>query len=74
MERLLGAINTPIFDVVMIPGKSYCFIRCTSTELSQLVYAELHGRTKLAQNDGVLYCSYSVDGKNNDGTKIFLVS
>lgn len=65
MDQLLDEINRvggSVADVIMVPGKSYCFVRCAERELSRQVYEGLHGKSKLGQNDGVLYLSYCNDG------------
>lgn len=49
-------------EIIMIPGKSYCFIRCLNVANAQNIYTGLHGRAKLAQNHCVLYLSYATDG------------
>lgn len=42
----------------MLPGKSYCFLRCCTANDALRIFAGLHGATNLAQNAGVLYVSY----------------
>lgn len=42
----------------MLPGKSYCFLRCCTPNDARQIFAGLHGATTLAQNAGVLYVSY----------------
>lgn len=65
MDQLLDEINRfgCVKDVIMVPGKSYCFLQCLNIEESKKVYDGLHGQSKLAQNDGVLYLSYCSTGK-----------
>lgn len=46
----------------MLPAKSYCFVECTNEQDSETIYQNLHGKTNLAQNDGVLYLSYCQSG------------
>lgn len=42
----------------MIFGKSYCFIRAASQPDAQRIYSGMHGNSRLAQKDGVLYLMY----------------
>lgn len=66
MDQLLDEIHrhdASVLDVIMVPGKSYCFARCSDIDESRRVYERLHGRSRLGQNDGVLYLSYCSDGK-----------
>lgn len=66
MDQLLEEINrvgSSVAEVIMVPGKSYCFARCSSSDQARQVYDGLHGQSKLGQHDGVLYLSYCDDGK-----------
>lgn len=50
--------NASIREVIMVPGKSFCFLRAESLDDAGKVYEMLHGKTKLAQHEGCLYLSY----------------
>lgn len=50
-------------NIVMLPGKSYCFIKCLDNNNAQQIYEGMHGKSKLAQNCNVLYLTYCLDGK-----------
>jgi alkylated DNA repair protein alkB homolog 8 len=62
-EQVLDEINrignVLIENVVMIPGKSYCFLQFITPENAETVHSHMNASTKLGQNDGVLYLSYS---------------
>lgn len=64
-ERLLEEVikYSNVVEIVMLPGKSYCFISCERIEYAEKIYQGLHGHCKLAQNNGVLYLSYCATGK-----------
>lgn len=52
-----------VMDVVMIPGKSYCFLECVSEIDASSIYSGLHGIAPLAQNNCVIYLSYCISGR-----------
>lgn len=62
-EVLIDEVNkiSPIEDIIMIPGKSYCFLKFFNLEDSINVFTAMHGKSKLGQNGVPLYLSYSVD-------------
>lgn len=62
-EVLIDEVNqiSPIDDIIMIPGKSYCFLKFFNLEDSINVFTAMHGKSKLGQNGVPLYLSYSVD-------------
>lgn len=53
LERF-GAVD----DIVMLKGKSYCFVRCSDASNAKTIYENVHGRSELGQNDGPLYLSF----------------
>lgn len=76
MDQLLEEINRIgrcVTDVIMVPGKSYCFARCSTVDESRLIYEGLHGKCSLGQNDGVLYLSYCADGKYTYICNMYLI-
>lgn len=46
----------------MMPGKSYCFAVCTDEASAVNIYNETHGKSRLGQNDTVIYLSYCENG------------
>ncbi|GAB0088157.1 Alkylated DNA repair protein alkB homolog 8 [Sergentomyia squamirostris] len=59
-ESILSEIeNTAgISSILMLPGKSYCFLTCSTVEDSQKIFKEFHGKAKLGQNNGIVYLSF----------------
>lgn len=49
-------------DIIMVQGKSYCFIQCADVTHAQTIYNALHGQAHLAQNGGIVYLSYCDTG------------
>lgn len=49
-------------QIFMIKGKSYCFVKCFDEQQAQQIFDTIHGKSKLAQNDGVLYLSFCQNG------------
>jgi hypothetical protein len=50
-------------SIVMLPGKSYCFIIFKDTLYASKAYAAMHGKIKLTPNDsGPLYLAYAEKG------------
>lgn len=49
--------------MIMVPGKSFCFVKCGELKDSMRIYEGMHGQSRLAQNEGVLYLSYCDAGK-----------
>ncbi|CAO1439051.1 unnamed protein product [Diamesa serratosioi] len=45
-------------DVVMIPKKSYCFLKFHNLESAVIIFEQMNGISKLGQNDSVLLMSY----------------
>lgn len=42
---------------MMIPQKSYCFLRCCSEHDANEIYRNLHGQATIGQNNTVIYLS-----------------
>lgn len=63
-EQLLSEIAHfgAISDIVMLKGKSYCFVRCASVESAISIYSNAHGKSTLGQSNGPLYLSYCDEG------------
>lgn len=53
-----GAIS----DVCMLREKSYCFAVCVDQTNAQRIYEGVHGKSRLGQNDTVIYLSYCTEG------------
>jgi hypothetical protein len=50
-------------SIVMLPGKSYCFIVFKDILSASKAYAAIHGKIKLTPNDpGPLYLAYAEKG------------
>lgn len=49
-------------QIIMMKGKSYCFVKCVNEHQAQMIFDAIHGKSKLGQNDGVLYLSFCQDG------------
>lgn len=64
LETLLEELSKygSVTDVVMLRDKSYCFVKCESVADAEMIYQMVHGKSKLAQNNGILYLSYSAKG------------
>lgn len=64
LETLLEELSKygTIIDVVMLREKSYCFVKCKDIVDAETIYNNVNGRSKLAQNDGVVYLSYCLKG------------
>ncbi|XP_017078692.1 alkylated DNA repair protein alkB homolog 8 [Drosophila eugracilis] len=65
-----AATGGSVAQVVMMPGKSYCFLVCASLEDSQLIYLGMHNISTIGQQGAVAYLSYvkelpAVAEKNN---------
>lgn len=54
-----------VLEVVMLRDKSYCFVKCGSESCAIAIYDSVHGRSRLSQNGGVIYLSYSTAGTTN---------
>ncbi|XP_050327686.1 alkylated DNA repair protein alkB homolog 8 [Bactrocera neohumeralis] len=48
----------PVQQVVMLPNKSYCFLKCDNVNNAERIYNNMHGRAGLEQRGGVVYLSY----------------
>ncbi|XP_016979239.2 alkylated DNA repair protein alkB homolog 8 [Drosophila rhopaloa] len=60
-ENLLQAAaksGGKVTEVVMLPGKSYCFLVCASMEDSELIYLAMHNVSTIGQLGAVAYLSY----------------
>ncbi|KAI8037588.1 alkylated DNA repair protein alkB homolog 8 [Drosophila gunungcola] len=60
-ENLLQAANKSsgkVTEVIMLPGKSYCFVVCATLEDSQLIYLGMHNVSTIGQQGAVAYLSY----------------
>ncbi|XP_020797839.1 alkylated DNA repair protein alkB homolog 8 [Drosophila serrata] len=57
---LLAAASTggKVAEVVMLPGKSYCFLVCATLEDAQAVYQGMNSISKIGQQGAVAYLSY----------------
>lgn len=53
-----AATGGKVIQVVMLPGKSYCFFICASLEDSQLIYEGMHNISTIGQQGAVAYLSY----------------
>lgn len=64
-EDILNYVGTQasIREVIMVPGKSFCFLQAESLDDAGTIYELLHGKTTLAQHEGCLYLSYCDRGK-----------
>lgn len=51
--------------VIMIPGKSYCFVVYHDVEAAKLAYEKLNGIMKLEKMDGPMYLLFCQGGKYN---------
>lgn len=51
-------VHGKVVRVVMIPGKSYCFIEYANIEDAECAFYRMHGQSQLGQNGVVLYLSY----------------
>lgn len=47
-----------IADVIMIPKKSYCFLKFHNLESAGIIFEQMNGISKVGQNDSVLLMSY----------------
>ncbi|XP_055700460.1 alkylated DNA repair protein alkB homolog 8 [Phlebotomus papatasi] len=50
-----------VSEIIMLPGKSFCFLSCPTIDDSQRIFDRLHGKAKLGQNQGVIYLSFCKD-------------
>ncbi|XP_017114749.1 alkylated DNA repair protein alkB homolog 8 [Drosophila elegans] len=60
-ENLLQAAaksSGKVTEVIMLPGKSYCFVVCATLEDSQLIYLGMHNVSTIGQQGAVAYLSY----------------
>ncbi|KAH8348140.1 hypothetical protein KR084_004707 [Drosophila pseudotakahashii] len=60
-ECLLQAAATAggkVTQVVMLPGKSYCFLVCATLEDAQRIYLGMHNVSTIGQQGAVAYLSY----------------
>lgn len=66
-EDILNYVGTQVSirNVIMVPGKSFCFLQTESGDESSRIYELLHGKTTLGQNGGCLYLSYCDRGESH---------
>ncbi|KAH8401441.1 hypothetical protein KR009_005537 [Drosophila setifemur] len=60
-ECLLDAASKTggsVTEVVMLPGKSYCFLVCATLEDSQRIFLGMHNVSNIGQQGAVAYLSY----------------
>lgn len=60
-ECLLDATSKTggkVTEVVMLPGKSYCFLVCSTLDDSRLIYLGMHNISTIGQQGAVAYLSY----------------
>ena len=62
LEQLTKEI-IPESNIIMPPGKSYCFVKCKSVNEAQRFYNKVHGKTRLDGSKSPLYLSYVENGK-----------
>ncbi|XP_054015157.1 alkylated DNA repair protein alkB homolog 8 isoform X3 [Hylaeus anthracinus] len=67
-ETLQSIIDPLIskYDLVMIPNKSYCFIKCYSSKDAEHIYNQIHGCVKLKEQSTPLYASFTESVPNID--------
>lgn len=53
-----GALN----DVCLLRDKSYCFVICADEINSREIYNATHAKSRLGQNDTVIYLTYCIEG------------
>lgn len=63
-EALLAEFATfgDVENIIMVRGKSYCFVKCIDQENATTIYNATHGKCRLGQNGGVLYLSFCAGG------------
>lgn len=49
--------------VLMIPGKSYCFVEFKNVLDAETAYSAVNGKVKLDKMDGVIYLLFTDNGK-----------
>ncbi|KAH8269617.1 hypothetical protein KR018_010538 [Drosophila ironensis] len=47
-----------VCEVIMLPGKSYCFLVCATLEDARLIYEGMHNISTIGQQGAVTYLSY----------------
>ncbi|XP_053978893.1 alkylated DNA repair protein alkB homolog 8 isoform X1 [Hylaeus volcanicus] len=68
-RETLQSIVDPLiskYDLVMIPNKSYCFIKCYSNKDAEHIYNQIHGCVKLKEQSTPLYASFTESVPNID--------
>ncbi|XP_059620355.1 alkylated DNA repair protein alkB homolog 8 [Phlebotomus argentipes] len=58
--EVIGGVGK-ISAIIMLPGKSFCFLSCPTIEDSDRIFQHLHGKAKLAQNQGLIFLSFCRD-------------
>lgn len=51
-----------IIDVCLLRDKSYCFVVCADEINARKIYENTHAKSRLGQNDTVIYLTYSTEG------------
>lgn len=49
--------------VLMIPGKSYCFVEFKNASDAETTYSAINGKLKLDKMNGVIYLLFTDSGK-----------
>lgn len=59
-ECVLKAIEPygQIVELMMVPNKSYCFLKCASEQDAIKIYSNMHSISTIGQNNTVVYLSY----------------
>lgn len=53
-----------IKNVIMIPGKSYCFVECTDEDEAEKAYFNMNGKSVIPEIKGPLYLLYTESGNS----------
>jgi len=51
-----------VVNVVMLPGKSYCFVEFDDISSSEKAYNALHGKSNRLSSSGPMYLAYADEG------------
>lgn len=49
-------------QIILLPGKSYSFIKCKTIDDASMIYDGMNAKSKLGQNGSVLYLLYCDTG------------
>ncbi len=52
-----------VLQIILLPGKSYSFMKCKTVDDAISIYSGMNARSKLGQSGSVLYLLYCDDGK-----------